>query len=304
MNFPSRPLLFGGNVPPLWAMRRFRRHPRDAWGMGEGVPAGSDAVTVTKREHWLAQYDRLTEYPMFVLSLAFLVGLIMVVDAASTPEYVAIGQKLMTLSWMAFLADYIVRFSLETRRFYFVTHNVMQGLAVLVPPLRILLLGKVIKTMTTGAQRKFRGRVRIYALYLTTLTIVVAAVLVTIFERDAPGANIRSLGDALWWTTETVSTVGYGDFYPVTTLGRLVAVALFVNGIALLSAVTATIAAKVLDYDDETGEDTEVGLGDLHHRLANIERQLSQLVDVTSSATKAAEDDDAAALADRPPASP
>ena len=116
-------------------------------------------------------------------------------------------------------------------------------------------------------------------------------------------------------TTTTTTTPTIGAPVPRSLLSRLrdgnpsllptlVAVALFVNGIALLSAVTATIAAKVLDYDDETGEDTEVGLGDLHHRLANIERQLSQLVDLTSSATKAAEDDDAAALADRPPASP
>lgn len=234
---------------------------------------------MTRREHWLQRYDHYTEYPLFVLSLAFLIGFILVIDSGSNSEYQDTGQFLMNISWMAFLTDYVIRFSLATRHLYFVTHNVIQGLAVLVPPLRILLLGQVVQTMTSGAKRRFRGRVRIYALYLTTLTVVVAAVLVSMFERNSPDANIRSLGDALWWTTETISTVGYGDFYPVTTGGRLVAIALFVNGIALLSAVTATIAAKVLDYDDDSGQESDVSLVDLHHRLSNIESQLSALVE-------------------------
>ena len=269
--------------------------------MGIDASLAAEGEAERKRERLLQRYDEFTEYPLFVLSLTFLIGLILVADSASTTEYVTIGHRMMTLTWVAFLADYIIRLTLETRRWHFVTHTLIQGLAVLVPPLRVLLLGKVIKTMTSGAKRKFRGRVRLYALYLTTLTIVVCAVLVTLFERNAPGANIRSLGDALWWTTETVSTVGYGDFYPVTVLGRFVAIALFINGIALLSAVTATIAAKVLDYDDETGEDTEVSLGDLHARLAVIERQLTTLVDITSTTTKEADDASATAVVQRPP---
>jgi hypothetical protein len=55
-------------------------------------------------------------------------------------------------------------------------------------------------------------------------------------------------------------------------------VVLFINGIALLSAVTATISAKVLDYDDSTGKDTGVTLGDIHQRLADIEVALGNVV--------------------------
>jgi voltage-gated potassium channel len=244
----------------------------------------ADDAPVSARDRWLQRWEHYTEYPLFVLSLAFLVGMIMVIESGSNAEYAQIGQQLMTLSWLAFLCDYVVRFALTRRRVHFVTHNVLQGLAVLVPPLRILLIGKVFDTMATGAQRKFGGRVRIYALYLTTLTIVISAVLVTTFERNAPGANIRSFGDALWWTTETVSTVGYGDYYPVTLGGRIVAVALFVNGIALLSAVTATIASKVLGSDDSTSQEPEVNVSDLHDRLARIESQLNSLVSQTANA--------------------
>jgi voltage-gated potassium channel len=168
----------------------------------------------------------------------------------------------------------------------------LQAVAVLIPPLRILLIGRVFQTMTTGNKRKFGGRVRVYALYLTTLAMVLAAILVVAFERDAPGANITSFGDAIWWTSETVSTVGYGDFYPVTPAGRIVAIVLFVNGIALLSAVTATIAERVLDYDDENDEETDTNLVDLNNRLISIEKMLTEMMESARSGTGSAGSDD------------
>jgi voltage-gated potassium channel len=204
----------------------------------------------------------------------FLVGFIMVLDPASNSEYVAIGQRLVIIGWAGFLVDYVIGIALSPDRFRYVRSHVAQAVGVLVPPLHILLLGKVARTMTTGARRKFGGRVRVYALYLTTLLIVFSAVVVTFFERADPAANITSLGDSLWWTTETVSTVGYGDFYPVTLGGRIVAVVLFINGIALLSVVTATIAAKVLDYDDESGKETDINLAELYRKLTEIERKI------------------------------
>lgn len=62
-------------------------------------------------------------------------------------------------------------------------------------------------------------------------------------ERGAPHATITTFPDAAWWAATTVATVGYGDRYPVTGQGRLVAVALMVTGIALLGVITAAIAS-------------------------------------------------------------
>lgn len=62
-------------------------------------------------------------------------------------------------------------------------------------------------------------------------------------EQSADDANIVTLGDALWWATTTVTTVGYGDRFPVTTEGRFVALALMLVGIALIGSVTAAVAA-------------------------------------------------------------
>jgi voltage-gated potassium channel len=79
------------------------------------------------------------------------------------------------------------------------------------------------------------------------MTIVVASLAILETERGSDDANIRSVGDALWWAVTTMTTVGYGDQYPVTATGRLVAVGLMLTGIALIGVVTASLASWLLD---------------------------------------------------------
>jgi len=86
--------------------------------------------------------------------------------------------------------------------------------------------------------------------FISSATVVVcgsAAVAVLDAERDAGDANITSYGEALWWATATITTVEYGDRYPVTGTGRLIAVALKLCGTALLGMVTASLAARFLE---------------------------------------------------------
>lgn len=88
-----------------------------------------------------------------------------------------------------------------------------------------------------------------YALFLTVLlaltVLTSASVLVLLFESSAPDANITTGGDALWWSIVTITTVGYGDHYPVTAMGRVVAVVVMFSGIAIIGAL-ASILASIL----------------------------------------------------------
>ena len=65
-------------------------------------------------------------------------------------------------------------------------------------------------------------------------------------ERFAPGANIHTTGDALWWALVTMTTIGYGDRYPVTGEGRFIAAALIIFGIGLVASVTGYFASWLL----------------------------------------------------------
>lgn len=78
---------------------------------------------------------------------------------------------------------------------------------------------------------------------VSTLVILTGgSFLVWLAERHAPGGTIRTLPNALWWAAETATTIGYGDMYPVTLAGRLIATLVMLAGISMFSVVTATFA--------------------------------------------------------------
>jgi voltage-gated potassium channel len=70
-------------------------------------------------------------------------------------------------------------------------------------------------------------------------------------ERGRPGANITDFGDAIWWAITAMTTVGYGDRFPVTGTGRFVTAGLMVGGIALVGVVTATLASWLVERVSE-----------------------------------------------------
>jgi len=109
----------------------------------------------------------------------------------------------------------------------------------------------------------------------------VSALAVLEAERSAPDASITTFGEAVWWTITTISTVGYGDRYPVTVEGRLVAATLMVAGIALLGVVTASIAAwfveNVRRAGEQVSEDVEEVSEDVEATRALLAEVLAEL---------------------------
>jgi Ion transport protein len=89
-----------------------------------------------------------------------------------------------------------------------------------------------------------------YATFITLLSagmvLTVASVLVLQFESQAPGANITTAGDAIWWGVVTITTVGYGDTFPVTFLGRLVGVSVMMAGVGIIGALASILASLLV----------------------------------------------------------
>ena len=92
------------------------------------------------------------------------------------------------------------------------------------------------------------------------------------------GSNIKTAEDALWWTIVTITTVGYGDFYPVTSLGRGVAVVLMVTGIGTFGTFTAYIASFFAETENTEDEKRDLRVLEeikkLNERLDGIEEKL------------------------------
>ncbi len=77
---------------------------------------------------------------------------------------------------------------------------------------------------------------------------VVGATLVWFVEQDVPGSGMRHFSEALWWAIVTVTTVGYGDVTPVTTIGRGVAVVLMVSGIGTIGLLASQVSSALIAH--------------------------------------------------------
>ena len=100
-----------------------------------------------------------------------------------------------------------------------------------------------------------------YATFVTILlagmVLSVASFLVLQFESRSPDANITTGGDAIWWGFVTITTVGYGDFYPVTTLGRLVGVSVMFAGVGIIGALASILASLLVPPPKTNDEGAE-----------------------------------------------
>ncbi|MFM2438247.1 MAG: hypothetical protein RLZ55_1066 [Actinomycetota bacterium] len=210
--------------------------------MGKGIGRRHREVRAWE-ESKAETYERIVAYPMFVLSMLFLLAFAITIMGSTSEGDKKFASVVIPVTWAAFLTDYLIGLTLSPNRVTFVRTHVLQLVAVIFPLMRFLMVVHAFNVMRKLPIRA-SDKARIYVLYVTTLTMVVAAILVVLFESKSPQANITTFGNALWWTGETVSTVGYGDFYPVTVGGRLVATTLFVNGVALLSIITAGLAQR------------------------------------------------------------
>ncbi|MGQ0574268.1 MAG: ion channel [Pseudonocardia sp.] len=195
----------------------------------------------------IAAWDRRVDWPLTGLAVAFLAAYAwQVLDTSLGPGADLALEVVITAIWVAFGVDYVVRIVLARRRWRFIGTHLLD-LAILLLPmlrqLRALRVVTVISILNRQLRDDFRGRVAVYVGGTVALVGFVSALAVLDAERDAPDASITDFGEAVWWTITTISTVGYGDRYPVTFEGRLVAATLMVTGIALLGVVTASIAS-------------------------------------------------------------
>lgn len=206
----------------------------------------------------IVAWDRRMDWWLTALAIVFLAAYAwQVLDTAPGPVEEAALEMVITGSWVMFGLDYLVRLGLARRRWRFVGTHLLDLLILVLPmfrQLRALRVITAIGVLNRQLRDDVRGRVAFYVAGTVALVGFVASLAVLDAERNAPDASITSFGEALWWTITTISTVGYGDLYPVTFEGRLVAAALMVTGIALLGVVTASIASWFVESLRRAGE--------------------------------------------------
>lgn len=236
------------------------------------------------RHDLVDRIERVTRYPMILLGLAWLVVGIVVVttDVRGSASIVLVG-TLFAL-WAIALVEYLVRLLVTPDRKGYLKRRWPEPATVVLPVFQSwhlvgiekvgLLIGEVALRIEVVLKHHSLFRVLIAA----TGTLFLGAWLVLLFEADAIGTNIHNFGNALWWAIVTVTTVGYGDRFPISVGGRLVAVVLMLVGIGLIGVLTATVASVFIQEHTRANHDEiKQGHADLGVQLALIADRLSDV---------------------------
>ena len=227
----------------------------------------------------VARMERVTEVPMLMLALAFLAAFVVGYLPDVSPQLREDAWFVQDMIIAIFAVDLIVRFALAESRIRYLRSRWLDIIIVIIPflrPLRLVMFLPMLMRALVGVQRIMGPFRAAYVLVVGLITVFLSAGLMLVLEDNSDGP-IQTFGDALWWAITTITTVGYGDTFPVTSEGRALAAALMVVGISLFGVLTAGIAAYLVESATEEEEDEQSQkLDEILRRLEAIEGFLEE----------------------------
>ena len=222
----------------------------------------------------LATWRRRTDLPLLLIAIGSLPLLLLeVVDDRLSKADQNFLTAINVLVFIAFAIDYVVELAVTYNRATYARTQwaslviVFSQLLALLPALGFLgilrgvralrVVGALSRVIGIGAASKEQGRkyfkekAASVAFGMSAFTLVTSAVAFTIAEDVGDGRRINSFFDALWWSASTITTVGYGDIYPVTVTGKIIAVFTMVVGVSTFAVVTARIAQFLVSSEKD-----------------------------------------------------
>ena len=213
-----------------------------------------------------------------------------------------------TVICLIFLADFFLAMRrAPSRRHYFFAERGWLDLLGSIPSLgifrltglfrlaRLSRLARITRLLRGQNQRQLVSDiVRNRGQYATFVTLMLAMVVLSLssvfvlqFEIRSPDANITTGGDALWWAVVTITTVGYGDKYPVTAGGRVIAVIVMFTGVGIIGALASILSNLLVSSPAESVSDPEPQATDaVAVELAALRREVAALRELVSSANQ------------------
>ena len=228
----------------------------------------------------LAAWEERSSTPMFVASVLYLLAFAAPIMSTRIQEpydgYLNIIQMIL---WGLFAADYCIRLYLAPRRLYFITHNLMNLAIVLLPAWRIVSFLAMIH-LTTNRQYKRLSELAVKLFGYTAIFIIMFALAIYSVESSEPGAMIRDLPTAYWWTFTTLATVGYGDVYPITGIGRVIAVVVMLYGVGMVAVATGALASWIIEKiggrEEQEYPATKADVDDLRQEISELRALLAR----------------------------
>lgn len=235
-------------------------------------------------------------YEIFIIFVSILsvINLLVTWIPGIDPDAIRVLSVINFFLTIIFLGDFLYRLgTAASKSHYFFRDWGWADLLASIPALRILRLFRIFKAYRLlskygarnilGKLKKHRAESVLFIVIFCVMVVIEGgAFFVLMAERSAPDANIQTASDAMWWVYVTITTVGYGDHYPVTTAGRLVGITVMTMGVGLFGTLAGYIANKLLadpPADDETvGLHThDPGIAELHEVFHEQARQTAAI---------------------------
>lgn len=204
---------------------------------------------LSARERRVQVWERHSTIPLAILALVYL-GLYAIEVLADQSKLAIFDFVVVSdIIWAIFIADFLGRLFLHKDKKKFLKQNIVEFIGLLLPFFRAFRMLRVVIAIgfLTRAAKSLQGRINIYLGVILPILIFTCSLGVYEAEHLAPGANIKQFGDAVWWAFVTITTIGYGDYFPVTIEGRVIAVLLMLSGLALVSVITVSFASWFLE---------------------------------------------------------
>ena len=240
---------------------------------------------LNSQDHFMV--DRIT-YELFIQFVTvFSLSLVAVYYLLPLTEPVDEVLSIMdSVTGLVFLVDFVIRLVIAPRKaHYILTGGILDLLSGIptFPILRLLRLPRLIVTarkikhqtpeeVRDEARNRLAESTLLLTLFVVLLVITIGSSAVVSIESRSPNANIHTGSDAVWWAVVTMSTVGYGNYYPVTDPGRVIGALMMVVGVSVFSVLTSYIASTVISLrgkrDDEVSQ-LRSDIADLKQTLAS-----------------------------------
>jgi voltage-gated potassium channel len=225
----------------------------------------------------LQKYREKSDKPLTALSLLFLFVLIAQLLLRNGTTVSTGLEYLNWFIWLIFAVDYLICLYLSESKKNWIVKHPLELLIVVVPffrPLRLLRALPLVMQLFQKGKVNLSGQALRIAFFGLILLIVPATLLLYVAESPVSDSKITNWGDAAWWAITTVTTVGYGDIYPVTAVGRILSAIVMILGISFVGILTASIASWFVQSGQEV---TESELSQVLAKLDKLEKEIADI---------------------------
>jgi voltage-gated potassium channel len=265
-------------------------------GKGDGMVGTTDAPEAPKLrtrsiedERKLEEWERRAQLPIVAAAI-----LPIVFGLAGTDSLVADG--VLIVAWIVFIVDLVVHVRLIPK-FLRTGWGVFDLVVVvltapwfLIPGfgsarfLALARLARLVRVLKAGGRQIKRLFQQLGRVGVVLVIIVLTCAYVAYSAERATNPLFNSFGTSVWWAIVTVTTVGYGDVYPITTAGRITGVVLMFAGVALIGVLAGTLASffgfgdktdAIADARSTTAPYAQPSVSALQARLADLEQAIA-----------------------------